>query len=97
MISKSGHFQDSCGGGEALRTAIHVCNRTSSKSVINSTPLSYGSAENPVYIHAWGCEAEARIYNPKAGKLDPRTSSVFFVGYLTKSKGFRFYSLHHHT
>jgi hypothetical protein len=32
-----------------------------------------------------------RIYNPNLRKLDPRTTSGFFMGYAVNSKGFRFY------
>ena len=32
-----------------------------------------------------------RIYNPNLKKLDPRTTSEFFIGYAINSKGFRFY------
>lgn len=45
----------------------------------------------------WGCKAEARIYNPQEQKLDPKTVSAFFIGYLEKSKGFRFYCPNHRT
>jgi hypothetical protein len=38
-----------------------------------------------------GCPAEARIFNPIIGKLDPKTVSCHFIGYPDKSKGFRFY------
>ena len=36
-----------------------------------------------------------RIYNPNLKKLDPRTTSGFFIGYAVNSKGFRFYCLSH--
>ena len=38
-----------------------------------------------------------RVYNPHERKLDPRTTSRFFIGYPPVSKGFRFYCLGHHT
>jgi hypothetical protein len=41
----------------------------------------------------WGCSAEARIFNPSIGKLDPKTVTCHFIGYPDKSKGFRFYCL----
>jgi hypothetical protein len=43
------------------------------------------------YLHVWGCPAEAKLFNPSIGKLDPKTVSCYFIGYLDKSKGFRFY------
>jgi hypothetical protein len=39
----------------------------------------------------WGCPAEAKLFNPSIGKLDPKTVSCHFIGYPDKSKGFRFY------
>jgi hypothetical protein len=41
----------------------------------------------------WGCPAEAKLFNPSIGKLDPKTVSCHFIGYPDKSKGFRFYCL----
>ena len=38
-----------------------------------------------------------RVYNPHERKLDPRTTSGFFIGYPLASKGFRFYCHGHHT
>jgi hypothetical protein len=43
------------------------------------------------YLHGWGCSAEAKLFNQSIGKLDPKTVSCHFIGYLDKSKGFRFY------
>ena len=34
---------------------------------------------------------EVRIYNPNEKKSDLRTTSGFFIGYLEKSKGYKFY------
>jgi hypothetical protein len=39
----------------------------------------------------WNCPAEARLFNPSIGKLDPKTVSCHFIGYSDKSKGLRFY------
>ena len=39
----------------------------------------------------WGCPAQARIFNPLMGKLDPKTVSCHFNGYPDKSKEYRFY------
>ena len=45
----------------------------------------------------WGSLAEAKVFNPNIGKLDPKTVSCHFIGYPEKSKGFRFYCLERHT
>ena len=38
-----------------------------------------------------------RIYNPQEKKLDPRTISGYFIGYVERSKGYRFYCPSHNT
>jgi hypothetical protein len=43
------------------------------------------------YLHVWGCLAEAKLFNPSIGKLDPKTVSCRFIDYPDKSKGFHFY------
>ena len=43
------------------------------------------------YMHVWGCAAEAKLFNPSLGKLDPKTESCYFIGYPEKSKGYKFY------
>ena len=77
---------------EALKTAVHILNRVPSKSV-PKTPYEMWTGRKPTlnYLHVWGCPAEARIFNPSIGKLDPKTVSCHFIGYPDKSKGFRFY------
>ena len=41
-------------------------------------------------MRVWGCPSEVRIYNPHEKKLDPRTISGFFIGYVKPSKGLGF-------
>ncbi|TQE07144.1 hypothetical protein C1H46_007197 [Malus baccata] len=78
--------------GEALRTSNYVLNRVPTKSV-PKTPFELWTGRIPSFnhFHVWGCKAEARFYNPNERKLDSRTSSCYFMGYLEKSKGFKFY------
>ena len=45
----------------------------------------------------WGYPAEAKVFNPNIGKLDPKTVSCHFIGYPEKSKGYRFYCPDRHT
>ena len=45
----------------------------------------------------WGYPAEAKVFNPNIGKLDSKTVSCHFIGYLDKSKGYRFYCPDRHT
>lgn len=48
-------------------------------------------------LYIWGCQTEVKIYNPHERKLDSRTTSGYFIGYLEKSKGYRFYCPNHDT
>jgi len=83
---------------EALKTAAHILNRVPSKSV-PKTPYELWTGKKPTlnYFHVWGCPAEARIFNPVMGKLDPKTVSCHFIGYPDKSKAYRFYCPNHAT
>ena len=77
---------------EALKTAAHILNRVPSKSV-PKTPIELWTRRKPTlnYLHVWGCPAEAKVFNPNSGKLDPKTVSCHFIGYPDRSKGYRFY------
>jgi hypothetical protein len=83
---------------KALKIVIHILNRVPSKSV-SKTPYELWTGHNSSlnYIRVWGCPAEAQIFNPNAGKLEPKTVSCYFIGYPEKSKGFRFYCPDMHT
>ena len=82
--------------GEALKPAMYILNRVPSKAV-PKTPFELWTGRKPNlrHIHIWGCPAEARIYNPHEKKLDSRTISGYFIDYLDKSKGYRFYCPNH--
>jgi hypothetical protein len=83
---------------EALKTAIHILNRVPSKSV-SKTPyeLWTGRVPSVKHLRVWGSPAEAKVFNPNIGNLDPKTVSCHFIGYPKKSKGFRFYYLDRYT
>ena len=82
--------------GDALKTAVYILNRVPTK-VVPKTPFELWTGRKPslAHLHIWGCQAEARVYNPQEKKLDPRTISGYFIGYLEKSKGYRFYCPDH--
>ncbi|TKC11876.1 hypothetical protein FA727_23745, partial [Robertmurraya kyonggiensis] len=77
---------------EALKTAIYILNRVPSKAV-PKTPYELWTGRKPSLNHlrVWGSPAEAKIFNPNIGKLDPKTVSCHFIGYTEKSKGYCFY------
>jgi hypothetical protein len=70
---------------ESLKTTIHILNRVSSKSM-SKTPYELWTRHKPSlnYLCVWGCPAEAKIFNPNAGKLGPKTMSYHFIGYPKK-------------
>ncbi|KAA0061857.1 copia-like pol polyprotein [Cucumis melo var. makuwa] len=69
-----------------------------SRNLISLSKLdTLGRKPSLRHLHIWGCQAEVRIYNPHEKKLDSRTTSVFFIGYLEKSKRYRFYCPNHST
>jgi len=80
----------------ALKTAVYLLNRIPSKAV-PKTPFELWTGRKPSlrHLHVWGCQAEARVYNPHEKKLDSRTVSGYFIGYPEKSKGYRFYCPNH--
>jgi hypothetical protein len=83
---------------EALKTAIHILNRIPSKSV-SKTPyeLWTGRVSSLKHLCVWGSPAEAKVFNPNIGKLDPKIVSCHFIGYPKTSKGFYFYFLNRYT
>jgi hypothetical protein len=77
---------------EALKTTVHIINRVPSKSVHKILyELWTGRKHTLNYLHVWGCPAEAKLFNPNIGKLDPKTASYYFIEYPDKLKGFYFY------
>jgi hypothetical protein len=81
-----------------VKTVIHILNRVPSKAV-PKTPyeLWTGRESSLKHLRVWGSPAEAKVFNPNVGKLDPKTVSCHFIGYPEKSKGFRFYYLDKYT
>jgi len=78
--------------GEALKIAVYILNRVLSKAV-NKTPYELWTNKRPSlkHLHIWGCPVEAGPYKPHVRKLDSRTISCYFVGYVEHSKGYKFY------
>ncbi|GJV58830.1 retrovirus-related pol polyprotein from transposon TNT 1-94 [Tanacetum coccineum] len=76
----------------ALRTVMYLLNRVPSNPV-PKTPFELWTERKTSLRHllVWGCPAEARVYKPREKKLDTRTVSGYFIGYLEKSKGYKFY------
>ena len=49
------------------------------------------------HFRVWGYPAEAKVFNPNIGMLDPKIVSCHFIGSPEKSKGYRFYYPDRHT
>jgi hypothetical protein len=83
---------------EALKTAIHILNRVTSKSV-PKTPyeLWTGIVPSLRHLRVWESPAEAKVFNPNIAKLDPKTVTCHFIGYPDRSKGYSFYYLDKYT
>ena len=82
----------------ALKTVVYLKNRVPSK-VVQKTPFELWIRRKPSlrHLYVWGCSVEIRYYNPQEKKLDARTINGYFISYLEKSKGFRFYCPNHTT
>lgn len=74
---------------EALKTAVYILNRVSTQTV-SKTPFELCNCWKPSLKHLriWGCQVEVRMYNPQERKLDPKTVSSYFIGYVERSKGY---------
>ena len=83
---------------EALMTTVYILNRAPTKAV-PKTLFELFKGWKPIlqHIRVWGCPSEVRIYNPQEKKLDPRTITGYFIGYVERSKGYRFYCPSHNT
>ncbi|KAL6346272.1 hypothetical protein AAG906_033068 [Vitis piasezkii] len=71
---------------------VYILNGVPTK-VVPKTPFELWKGWKPSlrHIYIWGCPYKVRVYNPQKKKLDPRTISGFFIGYVERSKGCRFY------
>lgn len=82
------------GVGEELKIVAYILNRMPSKFVSN-TPFKLWTRTKPSLNHfrIWGCPTEIGLFNPANKKTDPKFVRGFFIRYLERSKGYKFYSL----
>ena len=71
----------------ALKTTMYILNRVPSKAV-PKTPFEMWIRRKPSlkHLHVWGLPTKVKIYNPHEKKLDFKTTSGYFIGYLEKSR-----------
>jgi len=79
--------------GEAVKTAIYLLNRSSSKSIGGQTPyeLWTGSTPGVQHLRTFGCIAHMKLTTPNLKKLDDRSRRTIFVGYEAGSKAYRLF------
>jgi hypothetical protein len=83
---------------ETLKTTMYILNRVPFK-LMSKTPFELwnGWKPNLNHTHVCGCLIKVRIYNLQLKKLDLRTTSDYFIGYIVNFKGYRFYYPSHTT
>jgi len=61
---------------------------------VDKTPYELWTGKRPSinHLHIWGCRVKAWPYRPYERKLDSRTISCYFVGYVERSRGYKFYN-----
>jgi hypothetical protein len=76
--------------GYALETAAFILNRAPSKSV-KTTPYELWHGKKPTlsFLRVWGCEAYIKKLQPD--KLESKSETCIFVGYLRENLGYTFY------
>ncbi|KAL5569040.1 hypothetical protein UlMin_025615 [Ulmus minor] len=80
---------------EAVYTIVYLLNRCPTNAVKDMTAVEAWSGRKPSAKHlkVFGCICYAHIPQEKRSKLDEKTKKGIFLGYSTKSKGYRVYSL----
>ncbi|XP_068657905.1 uncharacterized protein [Aristolochia californica] len=78
--------------GEALKTVVYILNRVPSKAIAKTPYELWTSKKSSIrHLYIWGCPVEVRPYRPHERKLDSRMVSCYFVGYVERSRGYKFY------
>lgn len=79
---------------EALHTANYIVNRVSGKATPGTTPYESWFGHKPSLAHfkVFGCLAYTGTPKPGRTKWSARAETAIFLGYLTKSKAYRFYN-----
>jgi hypothetical protein len=76
--------------GEAVMTAVHLLNRSSTSALDGKTPYEAWHGHKPAvsYRRIFGCLTFVKELN-NVGKLDNRSSSGVFIGYAEGAKAYR--------
>nr|GEZ16377.1 zinc finger, CCHC-type [Tanacetum cinerariifolium] len=78
---------------EAIRHAVYVLNRVSTKALKDSTPYKAlkGRKPNMRYLRVFGCKAYAKVTKPHLKKLDDRSKELVYLGTQPGSKVYRLF------
>ncbi|KAH7366451.1 hypothetical protein KP509_18G078900 [Ceratopteris richardii] len=78
---------------DAVHTANHILNRSSTKALKVITPYEayYGRKPNVSYFRVFGSLSYVHVEKKDRGKLDVKAKKAVFIGYPVESKGYRFY------
>ncbi|KAH7296027.1 hypothetical protein KP509_26G005100 [Ceratopteris richardii] len=78
---------------DAVYTANHILNRSSTKALKVITPYKayYGKKPNVSYFKVFGSQAYVHIEKKDCGKLDVKAIKTVFIGYAIESKGYKVY------
>ncbi|CAL5438577.1 unnamed protein product [Camellia sinensis] len=81
--------------GEAVFTAVYLMNRCPTKALKDRTPFEAWSGRKPSvnYLKVFGCICYAHVPKEVRHKLDENSKKCIFMGYSSKSKGYRLFSL----
>jgi hypothetical protein len=78
---------------EALRTAVHINNRSPTSALDGLTPHEkwFGSPPDIGYLRVFGCVSFGLVPKRDRRKLDPKGKKYALVGYGSHSKAYRLY------
>ena len=76
--------------GEAVRTAVHILNRSPTRSLQGITPYEAWRKKKPAvdYFRTFGCVAHVKLVGPGVTKLADRSRPGIFLGYKPGTKGY---------
>ena len=76
---------------EAVANAVYVRNRSPTSSLHKKTPYEawWGKKPSVQHLRVFGCHAYAHIPKQHRKKLDKKTESCLFLGYMTCTKAYR--------
>ena len=74
--------------GETLKMTIYILNYVPAKAV-SKTPFELWTGRKPSLNHfrVWRCHSEVKVFIPQEKKFDPRTISIYCIGYPERFKG----------